>query len=119
MQELVFLPGGGIEWQDGPDPAPFPAGVEIDTVTTNTSKSLQNWPPSKWLKREHWPFTPVLADDAKLRAFFGYGGQAFPYFVLVGKDGKVVARAAGELDPAAIAAGAAHLAKGEPVFTKS
>ncbi len=58
-------------------------GVEIDTVTTNTSKSLQNWPPSKWLKREHWPFTPVLADDGKLRAFFGYGGQAFPYFVLV------------------------------------
>ena len=93
-------------------------GVEIDTVTTNTSKSLQNWPPSKWLEREHWPFTPVLADDGKLRAFFGYGGQAFPYFVLVDADGKVVARAAGELDPAAIAAAAAHLAKGESVFAK-
>ena len=94
-------------------------GVEIDTIATNTSKSLQNWPPSKWLKREHWPFAPVLADDAKLRAFFDYGGQAFPYFVFVDANGKVAARAAGELDPAAIAAGAAHLAKGESVFAKS
>jgi thiol-disulfide isomerase/thioredoxin len=93
-------------------------GVEVDTVTTNTTKSLPNWPPSKWLKREQWPFKPVLADDGKLRAFFGYGGQAFPYFVLVGADGKVVARAAGELDPATIAAAISNLAKGEPVFSK-
>jgi thiol-disulfide isomerase/thioredoxin len=94
-------------------------GVEVDTVTTNTSKSLPNWPPSKWLKREHWPFKPVLADDSKLRAFFGLGGQAFPYFVLVGSDGKVVARATGELEPAAIAAAVSKLAKGQPVFSKT
>jgi len=93
-------------------------GVEVDTVTTNTSKSLPNWPPSKWLKREHWPFKPVLADDGRLRALTGYGGQAFPYFVFVDADGKVVARYAGELDPATIATVFSHLAKGESVFSK-
>jgi cytochrome c biogenesis protein CcmG, thiol:disulfide interchange protein DsbE len=94
-------------------------GVEFDTVATNTSKSLPNWPPSKWLKREHWPFSPVLADDGRLNAFFGFGGQAFPYFVFVGPDGKVVARAAGELPPSTVAAVVAKFAKGQSVFSKS
>ena len=44
------------------------AGVEINTVATNTDKSYPNYPPSKWLTREHWPFTPVLADDSQARA---------------------------------------------------
>jgi thiol-disulfide isomerase/thioredoxin len=94
-------------------------GVEVDTVTTNTSKSLPNWPPSKWLKREHWPFRPVLADDSRLRAFFGYGGQAFPYFVFVGADGKVVARATGELPASTLVRAAERLVSGEPFFNKS
>ena len=72
-------------------------GVEVQTVTTNTSEDLPNYPPSEWLEDEDWPFEPILADDAKLRAFFGLGGEAFPYFVFVDADGKVVARASGEL----------------------
>jgi thiol-disulfide isomerase/thioredoxin len=92
-------------------------GVEVDTVATNTSKSLPNWPPSKWLKREHWPFRPVLADDGRLRAFLGYGGQAFPYFVFVGADGKVAARASGELPRSTLAKAAQKLADGEPFFS--
>jgi len=91
-------------------------GVEIDTVTTNTTKDLPNWPPSKWLRSSKWPFRPVLADDGKLRAFTGYGGDAFPYFVFVGADGKVVARATGELPAATIAQAASRLASGEPFF---
>lgn len=87
--------------------------VEIDTVTTNTNKDLPNYPPSKWLKKEKWPFSPVLADDGRLRAFFGFGGQAFPFFVFVGADGKVAARVSGELEPATIAKAAARLAAGE------
>jgi thiol-disulfide isomerase/thioredoxin len=94
-------------------------GVEVDTVTTNTSKELPNYPPSKWLAREDWPFKKVLADDAKLRAFFGYGGEAFPYFVLLDADGKVVARASGELEPKTIAAAAKALAAGQSVFGSS
>jgi thiol-disulfide isomerase/thioredoxin len=93
-------------------------GVEIDTITTNTSADLPNYPPSKWLKREHWPFAPVLADDAKLRAFFGYGGASFPYFVFVAADGTVVVRVAGELTPSLIAEAARRLAAGESLFGK-
>ena len=94
-------------------------GVDVETVTTNTSKRLPNYPPSKWLKREKWPFKTVLADDARLRAFFGYGGQAFPYFVLLDAEGVVVARAEGELSEALIKDAAARLAAGEPIFATS
>jgi thiol-disulfide isomerase/thioredoxin len=93
-------------------------GVEFDTVTTNTSSNLPNYPPSKWLKREHWPFKPVLADDNNLRAFLGYGGDAFPFFVFVSADGKVAARAAGELSPSTIAQAAKRLAAGTSLFAK-
>ena len=91
-------------------------GVEIDTVATNTTKQLPNWPPSKWLKREHWPYKPVLADDDQLRAFFAYGGEAFPYFVFVGADGKVAGRASGEIDPDDLATAAQDLAAGQSLF---
>lgn len=91
-------------------------GVEVETVTTNTSKRLPNYPPSTWLAREKWPFPTVLLDDAKLRAFFGAGGQAFPYFVMLDAAGVVVARAEGELGKAAISEAATKLAAGEPVF---
>ena len=91
-------------------------GVEVETVTTNTSERLPNYPPSKWLKREDWPFPTVLLDDAKLRAFFGSGGQAFPYFVMLDAAGVVAARAEGELSKASIREAAEKLAAGEPIF---
>jgi thiol-disulfide isomerase/thioredoxin len=91
-------------------------GVEIDTVATNTTKQLPNWPPSKWLKREDWPYKPVLADDDRLRAFFGYGGEAFPYFVFVGADGKVAGRVSGEIDPDSLATAADNLVAGQSLF---
>jgi cytochrome c biogenesis protein CcmG/thiol:disulfide interchange protein DsbE len=91
-------------------------GVQIDTVTTNTSKSQPNYPPSKWLSDEDWPFSPVLLDDKKLRAFFGYGGDAFPYFVFVGADGLVKARITGELGKEALAEIASRLVAGESLF---
>ena len=91
-------------------------GVDVETVTTNTSKRLPNYPPSKWLQRERWPFPTVLLDDAKLRAFFGSGGQAFPYFVMLDADGVVVARAEGELSKASLREAATKLAAGEPIF---
>src|SRR5581483_5289824 len=92
------------------------AQVEIDTVTTNTYKQLPNYPPSKWLKREHWPFTPIMADDSHLRAFLGYGGQAFPYFVFVSADGTIAGRFSGEIPPKALAEVARRLAAGESLY---
>jgi thiol-disulfide isomerase/thioredoxin len=91
-------------------------GVEIQTVTTNTTTELPNWPPSEWLRDEDWPFRPVLADDGKLRAFAAFGGQAFPYFVFVDADGKVAGRVSGELDPDALAEAARRLAAGQSLF---
>ncbi len=93
--------------------------IEVETVTTNTSKRLPNYPPSKWLAREQWPFPTVLLDDAKLRAFFGSGGQAFPYFVMLDAEGVVVARAEGELSKASIRDAVAKLEAGEPIFATS
>jgi hypothetical protein len=61
----------------------------------------------------------VLLDDTKLRAFFGMGGEAFPYFVFVDAAGLVVARAQGELPKAALRDGARRLAAGESIFASS
>ena len=90
--------------------------MRVDTVTTNTSKDLPNYPPSKWLAREDWPYSPVLLDDARLRAFFGYGGDAFPYFVFVGADGLVKGRITAELSKDDLAELAARLVADEPLF---
>jgi hypothetical protein len=54
-------------------------------------------PPSAWLANEHWP-TPVLVDDDKGTAAQAWGLPGFPYFVLVGADGKVKLRLSGEVD---------------------
>jgi thiol-disulfide isomerase/thioredoxin len=72
-------------------------GIDIQTVTTNTSRELSNFPPSKWLKREQWPFKPILADDRRLRSLVAMGGTSFPYMVFVDADGTVAGRWSGEL----------------------
>jgi thiol-disulfide isomerase/thioredoxin len=92
------------------------AGVEFDTVTTGTSSEYPNYPPSKWLKREKWPFKNVLNDDAKQRAMRAYGGTSYPYFVLLDAAGNVAARASGELAPQAITDAVTRLAAGQSVF---
>jgi cytochrome c biogenesis protein CcmG/thiol:disulfide interchange protein DsbE len=92
-------------------------GVEVQAVATGTNKDLPNYPPSKWLAREKWPFTPVLADDSKSRALSAFGGPSYPFFVLISADGKVVARATGELAPATIAKAFKALVAGTAVFS--
>ncbi|MEX2254316.1 MAG: TlpA disulfide reductase family protein [Acidimicrobiia bacterium] len=91
-------------------------GVEVDTVATNTSQDLPNWPPSEWLRAEGWPYRPVLADDANLRALDAFGGDAFPYFVFVDADGKVAARVSGELEPSTLTEAATRLQSGQSLF---
>jgi len=94
-------------------------GIEVDTITTGTSSDLPNYPPSKWLAREKWPFTNVLNDDADQQAIRAYGGTAYPYFVFLDAQGNVVGRASGEIAPKSIADGAAKLAAGRSVFAQS
>jgi thiol-disulfide isomerase/thioredoxin len=74
------------------------AGVDVTAIATNTNPDYQNYPPSAWLKREHWAY-PVLVDNKSSSAAAAFGLPAFPYFVFVDGEGRVLLRAAGELAP--------------------
>ena len=78
------------------DDVPMPDDVELVTVSTSVKPGADNYPPQEWLEGEGWQ-APVLADDEDSTVAQAYGLSAFPYFVVVDADGKVVARASGEL----------------------
>jgi len=78
------------------DDVPMPDDVELLTVSTSVKPGADNYPPEEWLDSEGWT-APVLADDENSAVAQAYGLSAFPYFVVVDADGKVVARASGEL----------------------
>ena len=78
------------------DDHPMPNDVELLTVSTSVKPGADNYPPQDWLNREGWS-APVLADDEASSVANAYGLSAFPYFVAVDADGKVVQRASGEL----------------------
>lgn len=75
---------------------PLPADIDLVAIATSTSADQPNYPPSDWLEQEGWP-APVLADSPDYTAANAYGLQAFPYFVALDADGKVVARTTGEI----------------------
>jgi thiol-disulfide isomerase/thioredoxin len=74
----------------------MPADVDLYAVATGTSKDAPNYPPSAWLQDADWPVT-TMADDADSSAAAAFGLQSYPYFVVIGADGRVVARTSGEL----------------------
>jgi peroxiredoxin len=78
------------------DDKAMPDDVELLTVSTSVKPGADNYPPEKWLESEGWS-APVLADDDASSVAQAYGLTSFPYFVVVDADGKVVARASGEL----------------------
>jgi cytochrome c biogenesis protein CcmG/thiol:disulfide interchange protein DsbE len=89
-------------------------GVDVTAVATGTNPAADNYPPSAWLKREGWPFA-VMADTPQGTAAEDYGISAYPYFVLVGADGKVAGRATGEVSSADITANIKALKAGTPL----
>jgi cytochrome c biogenesis protein CcmG, thiol:disulfide interchange protein DsbE len=72
-----------------------PQGVDLVSVATGIDPSRPNYPPDAWFQREGWT-VPVIADPTNSVAA-AYGLAAYPFWVFVGPDGKVVARAAGEI----------------------
>jgi thiol-disulfide isomerase/thioredoxin len=74
----------------------IPAGIDVVAVSTSVNPSAPNYPPSSWFQGVGWPY-PVVADDDGGTVAHAFGLTSFPYLVLVGADGKVVARSAGEL----------------------
>jgi thiol-disulfide isomerase/thioredoxin len=84
-----------VEWEKS---GKMPAGIDIVAVATGTDSANPNYPPSEWLARENFPATwPVMADSADKVGGNACGLAGYPYFVLVGGDGKVLWRASGEV----------------------
>ncbi len=78
----------------------MPNDVAITAIATASTSSRPNFPPAAWLDRENWT-APVLLDDEVGSAGIAYGVDTYPYFVLVGADGRVIRRGSGELTTAA------------------
>jgi thiol-disulfide isomerase/thioredoxin len=89
-------------------------GLAVSTVATGTNSGYPNYPPSAWLKREHWPF-PVMVDSPQQTAAIAYGLPSYPYFVFVDAQGKVAGRASGETPPSSLKKILTALAAGQPL----
>jgi thiol-disulfide isomerase/thioredoxin len=74
-----------------------PEGVDLYGVSTGVAQSRGNYPPAAWLSGEGWDL-PTLADSPDGAAASAAGLSSYPFFVVVGADGDVVARDAGELE---------------------
>jgi thiol-disulfide isomerase/thioredoxin len=94
-------------WVDG---GGLPDGVRLASVATANDDRRPNFPAVDWLDREGWT-APALLDDADNDAGTAGGVSAFPFWVLVGGDGEVVARTSGELTPAQLTDMANRLAE--------
>jgi cytochrome c biogenesis protein CcmG/thiol:disulfide interchange protein DsbE len=85
------------------DAGRFPADLNVVAVSTAIDPTRPNWPPSEWLVDLDWTY-PAIADGVDMGAgeFIGtaaYGVGGFPFVTLVGADGTVKARWAGEHEP--------------------
>ena len=75
-------------------------GVSSDVdgyaIATAIDSNKPNYPPDKWLEKESWPYQIIsdTSDDSIAKAF---GVNAFPYWVLVDSEGKVLSRVKGSL----------------------
>ena len=72
-----------------------PADMRVVAVSTAVDNTAPNYPPSKWLQDEEWPWE-TMADDANSSAFILGGGSGFPYLVILDADGNILARDSGE-----------------------
>lgn len=79
-----------------------PAELNVIGVATAVSPASANYPPSTWFSNKGWEW-PVLVDQSQGDGAAGvaaeaYGASGWPYFVIVGADGKVKARVSGEVE---------------------
>lgn len=81
-----------------------PAELKVIGVATAVSTASDFYPPSSWFSNKGWEW-PVMVDESQGDGLAGkaaaaYGASGWPYFVIVGADGKVKARVSGELEVA-------------------
>lgn len=82
-----------LEWKAS---GAVPADLQVIGVATAVSADRANYPPSEWLAGEGWDW-PVLADSADSDAALAYGVSSLPFLTIIGEDGLVKGRSAGEL----------------------
>jgi thiol-disulfide isomerase/thioredoxin len=81
-----------------------PADLRVIGVATAVDSTQDNYPPGQWISNRGWEW-PVLVDEFDGARNAGKGAQAYgatgwPYFVIVGTDGKVKVRYSGEIEAA-------------------
>lgn len=88
-----------IDWKNS---GAVPAELQVIGIATAASEGSANFPPAVWFSNKGWPW-PVMVDEANGageagKAAVAYGASGWPYFVIVGADGKVKARVSGEVE---------------------
>jgi len=88
-----------IDWKNS---GAVPPELNVIGVATAVSENAANYPPAIWFSNKGWPW-PVMVDEAQGDGAAGtaavaYGASAWPYFVIVGADGKVKVRVSGEVE---------------------
>ena len=76
------------------DSGRLPDNLDVVAISTGAASDRDNYPPSEWLVEKDWPWD-AMADDENLTAIQVFGGNSFPFTVLVDADGTVLARRAG------------------------
>jgi len=81
-----------------------PADLRVIGVATAVSPVSPNYPPAQWFSNKGWEW-PVLVDEkigdaSPGKAAAAFGASGWPYFIIVGKDGKVKVRVSGEISVA-------------------
>ncbi len=79
-----------------------PDELKIVGVATAVDPNAANYPPAQWFNDKGWSW-PVMVDESlgdhgAGEAANAYGASGWPYFVIVGADGKVKARYSGEIE---------------------
>ncbi len=88
-----------LEWQQS---GAMPADLKVVAVATAVSEGAPNFPPRQWLETKGWDW-PAMIDQSQGAQSAGvaataYGASGWPYLVLIGDDGLVKARYAGEME---------------------
>lgn len=74
----------------------MPANLKVIGVSTAVDPSRANYPPSEWIPNMQWTW-PIMADSKDQLAGRAFGVSSYPFFVIVGTDGKVKLRNSGEV----------------------
>ena len=72
-----------------------PDGIDIIAIATSIDKGRENYPPTEWLAREGGTELQIYDIDKKIGD--AYGLNAFPYWVFLDKELKIIARRTGNL----------------------